>query len=155
MPSESQDVIDRQAAAVTAAAVFLILICTIGGNLLQQLNNAYWFSSDSIFAICLGLLTSIPLCGGGGLDLDSSFETVFFLYLLPPILFESGYALNHKDFFRNFGAIILFAVVGTIISAVVMVRMLHRTETFLFVPSCQQFQQPDVSHTPYTPFTHR
>jgi len=39
--------------------------------------------------------------------------------LVPPILFESGYSLNHKDFFRNFTAIVLFATIGTVISAIV------------------------------------
>ena len=47
------------------------------------------------------------------------FDTIFFLYLVPPILFESGYSLNQRDFFRNFTAIILFAVVGTVISSIV------------------------------------
>ena len=86
--ADTEAVIDRQTAAVTATAVFIILVCTVGGNLLQRLNNAYWFSSDSIFAIVLGFLASIPICGGGGMGLDVSFETVFFLYLIPPILCE-------------------------------------------------------------------
>ena len=37
---------------------------------------------------------------------------------MPPILFDSGYSLNQKDFFRNFTSIVLFATVGTVISAV-------------------------------------
>ncbi|MGB1597343.1 MAG: sodium/hydrogen exchanger 3, partial [Promethearchaeia archaeon] len=32
--------------------------------------------------------------------------------------FDSGYSLNQKDFFRNFTSIVLFATVGTVISAV-------------------------------------
>lgn len=48
------------------------------------------------------------------------FDTIFFLYLVPPILFESGYSLNQKDFFRNFTSIVLFATIGTVISAVII-----------------------------------
>ncbi|VDM94730.1 unnamed protein product, partial [Onchocerca ochengi] len=38
----------------------------------------------------------------------------FFLYLLPPIALDAGYALPNQAFFENFGTIILYAVIGTI-----------------------------------------
>ena len=37
---------------------------------------------------------------------------------MPPILFESGYGLNHKDFFRNIVAILVLAFIGTTISCI-------------------------------------
>ncbi|VDN44179.1 unnamed protein product [Gongylonema pulchrum] len=41
----------------------------------------------------------------------------FFLYLLPPIALDAGYFLPNKDFFRNFGTIMTYAVFGTLWNA--------------------------------------
>ncbi|XP_024526020.1 sodium/hydrogen exchanger 6 [Selaginella moellendorffii] len=46
-------------------------------------------------------------------------EEFFFLFLLPPIIFQSGFNLYAKPFFSNFGAICVFAIVGTFVASMV------------------------------------
>ncbi|KAL0963495.1 hypothetical protein UPYG_G00307180 [Umbra pygmaea] len=39
---------------------------------------------------------------------------IFFLYMLPPMVLESGYFMPTRPFFENIGTVLLFAVVGTL-----------------------------------------
>ncbi|KAH9612663.1 hypothetical protein KSS87_008253 [Heliosperma pusillum] len=43
-------------------------------------------------------------------------EELFFIYLLPPIIFNAGFQVKKKQFFKNFSIILMFGVLGTIIS---------------------------------------
>ena len=50
--------------------------------------------------------------------ISGSFSAEGFYYgLLPPIVYAAGLNLQRRDFFRNFASILLFAILGTFISA--------------------------------------
>ncbi|KAJ5075631.1 sodium/hydrogen exchanger [Anaeramoeba ignava] len=74
---------------------------------------------------------------GGKLELKefSSFKRdVFMLLLLPQIIFESGYNMKRRNFFRNMVSVLLFALIGTLISTFVigggLILFSHYTSVF-------------------------
>ena len=61
----------------------------------QRVQTSSWQCPESIIAIIIGFISSLPLCSASTRP-GKDFDTIFFLYLVPPILFESGYSLNQK-----------------------------------------------------------
>ena len=72
-------------------------------------------------AMLLGMVFGglVKLLVPGTLDGYRFDASTFFFGILPPIVFSAGFNLKHKDFFKNFAAILLFAVAGTLVSTLV------------------------------------
>lgn len=49
-------------------------------------------------------------------NLSNHFVKLFMLLLLPPIIFESGFNMDKKSFFKNMGSVLMFSFVGTFIA---------------------------------------
>lgn len=61
-------------------------------------------------------------------DVEDKFsfnEEFFFLVMLPPIIFASGFNVRKEYFFYNFGTILLYAFVGTAIATTVTAVLLN------------------------------
>ncbi|KAL8522829.1 hypothetical protein ACS0TY_012964 [Phlomoides rotata] len=95
--------------------VALLCVCILIGHLLEE-NR--WVN-ESVIALIIGFGTGIVLLlitkGVSSRVMEFNGE-LFFIYLLPPIIFNAGFQVKKKQFFRNFMTIMLFGAVGTMIS---------------------------------------
>jgi len=69
---------------------------------------------------------------------------LFFFYLLPPIILEAAYCLHNKHFFDNIRAILLFAVVGTIINFLLIGGLLIFVQNLGWINSEQKSSSVEI-----------
>ncbi|KAI4364591.1 hypothetical protein MLD38_020663 [Melastoma candidum] len=110
---------DHQSVVSLNLFVALLCGCIVTGHLLEE-NR--WMN-ESITALLIGLCTGIIILLVSGMKSSHLLvfsEDLFFIYLLPPIIFNAGFQVKKKQFFRNFSTIMLFGAVGTLISCAVI-----------------------------------
>jgi len=113
---------------MTFFAVLLILfICIL--VITFFINKKVHFVPEALAIMVLGAVCGVLIkyvLGSLGVgmkewrDLQYFRPDTFFIILLPPIIFESGYTLQKGDFFSNIGAILTYALLGTLLSAVLV-----------------------------------
>ncbi|KAL6054225.1 Sodium/hydrogen exchanger 2, variant 3 [Balamuthia mandrillaris] len=103
--------------SVTVITVLLLVLVTSIARLLFH-HIEIGFLPESCLVIMLGVLGGLLLFAVGVSENSVlQFNTdLFFILLVPPIIFDAGYHLDKKPFFDNIGTILLYAVIGTVLN---------------------------------------
>ncbi|XP_018026186.1 sodium/hydrogen exchanger 8-like [Hyalella azteca] len=113
---------------LSSLSIFLIL-CILGLCVLLiffMLKTKLHYLPESVACVIVGAFIGLVLKilssqNIANFQKEEAFSpTIFFLVFLPPIIFESGYNLHKGNFFQNIGSILVFAILGTIVSALVI-----------------------------------
>ncbi|EPS63714.1 sodium/hydrogen exchanger, partial [Genlisea aurea] len=112
----------QQAAGVGILLQIMMLVLSfVLGHVLRRRRFYYLpeASASLLIGLVVGMLANVSNTETSIRSWFNFHEEFFLLFLLPPIIFQSGFSLQPKPFFSNFGAIVTFAIFGTFIASVV------------------------------------
>lgn len=120
-PDESEKV-HEIGAVNTMLIVILLGMCIFLAYMIKK--HRFYYVPESGGAMLAGTVVGgfVRAFNPGDKELDFlMFEPeIFYFLLLPPIIFEAGFTLRKKRFFSNIATILMFAVLGTLVSTFVV-----------------------------------
>ncbi|XP_036081968.1 sodium/hydrogen exchanger 3 isoform X2 [Rousettus aegyptiacus] len=99
---------------IIALWILVASVAKIGFHLSHKVTSVV---PESALLIVLGLVLGGIVWAANHIASFTLTPTVFFFYLLPPIVLDAGYFMPNRLFFSNLGTILLYAVVGTVWNA--------------------------------------
>jgi len=112
---------DEEEAAIFSLILLLMLAACLVATYLLLKFHLHWFP-ESVLIIGIGIVLGLILTVyPTDFDIITQLDpNIFFQIFLPAIIFDAGYTLEKQPFFGNLGGIIVYAVIGTILSTVVV-----------------------------------
>mmetsp|Transcript_3238 Transcript_3238/g.3708 ORF Transcript_3238/g.3708 Transcript_3238/m.3708 type:complete len:832 (-) Transcript_3238:142-2637(-) len=109
----------------------VLLLCEMAKSLIKT-HKIHWLPEAGgcmlVGTLCGALAHFLPWMDLDDLSFD---ENLFLCILLPPIIFEAALSVNKKEFRRRRLAILMFAVIGTILSTFTTGYIVHYTSSYL------------------------
>eukprot|EP01091_Cochliopodium_minus_P003673 TRINITY_DN13647_c0_g1_i1.p1 TRINITY_DN13647_c0_g1~~TRINITY_DN13647_c0_g1_i1.p1 ORF type:complete len:611 (-),score=133.86 TRINITY_DN13647_c0_g1_i1:204-1895(-) len=107
--------------------IFMLIGCFLIAYLIRQ--SGFLYLHESCTTIAFGCIIGFIVRVFSTIDKLKSLitfdERTFFIFLLPQIIFESGYNMNRKKFFENIGSIAVFAFIGTTLNVFIYGLLLY------------------------------
>uniref|UniRef100_A0A3B5L1M8 Sodium/hydrogen exchanger n=1 Tax=Xiphophorus couchianus TaxID=32473 RepID=A0A3B5L1M8_9TELE len=94
-----------------------VMVCWLCKLVIEANHKITNYIPESALLICFGFILGGIVWGADKVQTFKLTPTVFFFYLLPPIMLDTGYSMPNKLFFTNLGAILIHAVIGTVWNA--------------------------------------
>jgi sodium/hydrogen exchanger-like protein 6/7 len=124
--NENEEEIETRTGLSLLLMVSVLCICFLSAYLIRDFSIT--IVHESGIAILLGLLVGLAVKTIRTVEelqkLVVFDQETFFLILLPPIIFASGYNMKRRIFFKNLTSIGLFAFCGTMINVFVFAGLL-------------------------------
>lgn len=98
--------------------IFLLMLAISAGHFLKRSKHKYLQEAGltTVIGMLAGLMLRELTIGDTIQSISNHFNNLFMILLLPPIIFESGYNMQKQPFFKNIGAVMTYAFVGTFIA---------------------------------------
>lgn len=105
------------------AVLFVIIVftCLLLSHIFKR--RKFYYLPDSSAALVVGFAVGLGLLAVGSEAFFSAAffrQELFYYVLLPPIVLDAGLGLEKGRFFSNVASILLFAVLGTLVSTIVV-----------------------------------
>ncbi|XP_026563297.1 sodium/hydrogen exchanger 4 isoform X2 [Pseudonaja textilis] len=94
--------------------ILLASLAKIGFHLHHRLPH---FMPENCVHIAMGVLVGGIIFGTKHKSPPVMTTSIYFLYLLPPIILEGGYFMSTRPFFENFGSILWWSAMGSLINS--------------------------------------
>ncbi|KAF5212170.1 putative endosomal/prevacuolar sodium/hydrogen exchanger [Clavispora lusitaniae] len=127
-PEESADPVAEEVFSSWALFILLSLLCAALWSSYYLQQRRIKAVHETVLSIFYGMIVGliIRVAPGHYIQDTVKFKSgYFFNILLPPIILNSGYELHQANFFNNIGSILMFAIPGTFISALVLGTILY------------------------------
>lgn len=98
--------------------LFLLMISITLGHLLKKSKHRFLQEAGltTLIGMICGIILRVLKITIYMKKISKHFNNLFMILLLPPIIFESGYNLHKRPFFKNIGTVMMYSFLGTFIA---------------------------------------